>query len=131
MGSLWLPWQKRSMQQASARTAPHLLDGIRSFVEGVARVADAGEGPPRPVGRAFGYDFSLAVRFGVFAGHDVMAVGADNSAVFSACGGHEQQPTAGRFKRLLFHQQAVTHAAKLPSKDPTMMRSNTTDDQCR
>ena len=131
MRSLWLPGQKRRVQQASARTAPHLLDGICSFVEGIARVTDAGKGPPRPVGCVFGYDFSLSVRFGVLACHDVMAVVADNAAVFRAHRGHEHQPTAGRFKRLLFHQQAVTQAAKLPSKDPTAMRTNTTDAQCR
>ncbi len=126
MRPLWLPGQKRRVQQASARTAPHLLDGIRPFVQGIAWVADAGKGPLRPVGRAFGHDFSLAVRFGVFAGHDVKAVWADDAAVFRARRGHDQQSTAGRFKRLLVHQQEVAHAAKLPSNDPTTMRTNTT-----
>ena len=115
MRSLWLPGQERRVQEAPARTAPHLLDGISPFVEGVAWIADAGEGPPRPVGGVFRNDFSLAVRFGVLAGHDVMAVWADNSAVLGAFGGHGNPRGVERFKRVL----RLTDVVKITSTNLT------------
>lgn len=115
MRALGLPGQKRCVQQAAARPAPHLLDGICTFVQRVTWVTDAREGPPGPIGRVFRNDFSLAMRFGVLAGHDVKAVRAHDAAVFRACGGHNTTPPRKRFKRLLLGEDGERRAQCNPS----------------
>ena len=88
MRALWLPRDERGVQQAPARTAPHLLDCVRALVEWVTRVADAGERPLRPVLAPLWDHLPLSVRLGLGAGHHVQAMRADDAAVLGARGEH-------------------------------------------
>ena len=88
MGSFWLPRDERGVQQAPARTAPHLLDRVCALVERVARVADAGERPLRPVLALLRDHLPLSVRLGLGAGHHVQAMRANDATVLGARGKH-------------------------------------------
>ena len=89
------------MDQPLAGAAPHLLDGVRTFVERIARVPDARQGPARPIFAALWHDFPLALRLGFASRHHVKAVWTDDAPLFWPLRLHDVTPFSLWFQGLL------------------------------